>query len=175
MLAGLSWWWMDGETEQPLAVTERSRDDPDYYLQRFTTTVMSAQGEPRYRISARSMHHYPETDTALLEGPQLVIYRQQGAPWHVDAEHGQVLNGGDMVLLSGVVSMRREASGAESDIRIDGRDLRLWPDREYMESDSPVVIYSASSVLRGVGLRANMKYGQLKILSQVRGYYEPLH
>lgn len=146
---------------------------PDLYMENFVTTTMDPAGRPHRRVEARYMAHFPDTDTHELERPYMVLYREQGEPWHVRSERGWVSAGGDVMLLLGKVRIWRNNASGLRELEIRTEDLRVLPEREYGETDKPVLITTPTTVTRGVGMKAHLAESRLQLLSNVKTRHEP--
>ncbi len=166
--------WTVRVLEMPQVRVQRSAPhEPDYYLERFVTTVMDDSGRPRRRIEAEYLAHFPDTDTKELSRPQVILYRDGAEPWRVVAERGWISANDDVMLLLGAVRIWRNAPDGGKDIEIRTRDLRVLPQTDYGETDQPVVIETPRSVSQGVGMRAYLRQGRVELLSNVRTRYAP--
>ncbi len=105
IMVGLSIWLQLGllEDPKPQPIPGDSRHDPDYYVENFTATGVDESGENRYVLEAERMVHFPDDDTALLDKPHIIQYKDGLAPRHSYSDSGWVAPGGDEVLLTGNV------------------------------------------------------------------------
>ncbi len=146
-------------------------EEPDYFVENFTTTVTGPNGLVKRRLSAARLLHYPDTDTNELTAPHLVLYRETGTPWHIESERGWISASGEVVLLLGRVNAWRDNDRGVRLLDIRTRDMRILPNNEYGETDKPVVIRSRGSETRGVAMRAFLKDNRVELLSQVTSTY----
>lgn len=151
-----------------------ARHEPDFYMEKFSSTVMGEDGRPRRDIQAEYMAHFPDTDTKELAQPRMVLYRPSELPWRVASERGWVSAKEDVMLLLGAVRIWRENAAGKHEIDISTRDLRVLPGTEYAETDRPVLIRTATSESRGVGMRAYLRQSRLELLSKVHTRYAKL-
>ena len=105
IMVGLSIWLQIGLLEDPRLqpVPGNSRHDPDYYVENFTATGVDETGNNRYVLEAERMVHFPDDDTALLDKPHIIQYKDNVAPRHSYSDSGWVASGGNEVLLTGSV------------------------------------------------------------------------
>ncbi len=105
IMVGLSIWLQLGLLEDPKSqpIPGDSRHDPDYYVENFTATGVDETGQNRYVLEAERMVHFPDDDTALLDKPHIIQYKDGLAPRHSYSDSGWVAPGGDEVLLTGNV------------------------------------------------------------------------
>ena len=52
-------------------------------------------------------------------------------------------------------------------------DLRVLPERQYGETDKPVLITTATTQTRAIGMRASMAESRIELLSNVHTRHEP--
>lgn len=130
-LAALGSWWLTGNVAPPETFTDpRSRHDPDYVIERFTSWSMNERGERRYRLEAERLVHYPDDDTAHLALPYLVQYPEDGgAPIHTRAERGVMPGDGREILMSGNVRTIRGADPVSAGGEILTDQMRIELDR----------------------------------------------
>lgn len=146
---------------------------PDLYMENFVTTAMGPTGRPVRRMEAEYMAHFPDTDTHEFQRPYMVMYRQEGEPWHVRSERGWVSPSGDVMLLLGKVHIWRNNASGLKELDIKTEDLRVLPEGEYGETDKPVLITTPTSETRGVGMKAHLAESRLELLSNVKTRHEP--
>jgi lipopolysaccharide export system protein LptC len=146
---------------------------PDFYMENFVTTKMDEFGAVHRRVEAEYMAHFPDTDTREFQKPYMVMYRQAAQPWHVRSERGWLSASGDVMLLLGKVHIWRDDANGVKELDVDTEDLRVLPEREYGETDKPVVITTATTQTHGVGMKAYLAESRLELLSKVRTRHEP--
>nr|VFJ71248.1 MAG: lipopolysaccharide export system protein LptC [Candidatus Kentron sp. FW] len=167
-------------------------EEPDYSIDNFTTTAMDKAGRPRYRLEAERMVHYPFIDTSELKKPYLMFFGDEtygrGKPekalldrekllsvdpaWHVKSEQGRILEQGKIILLLGKVHLWKNNDAGAMELDIHTRDLRILPDLNYGETDEAIIIRTATSETRSVGMRTHIRPGRIELLSLVETTYE---
>ena len=171
IIAGFSWFLLRQSQEQLPVVVDREGKKPDAYLRNFIITTMSEFGQPRYRLEAIYMEHFPQDDTSELVKPLLTVFRPDELPWYVKSERGVLKPLEDRVLLLGDVQMEYLDDKGQS-LRVLTKDLIIHPDQQYAETDQPVTIIDQHGITRAVGLRAFLETGRLSLLAEVRGEYD---
>lgn len=147
------------------------RQDPDFYIENFTTTDISAQGRPRATLSAKRMVHYPHNETSHLEEPHLIHMTPDRPPVHITAERGLVTGTGEEVELFDNVVVRRLATAQNPELKVETSYLQVFPDDRLARTPKEVLITEGASRLKGVGMEVNSSTGQLKLQSKVTGFY----
>jgi lipopolysaccharide export system protein LptC len=147
-------------------------EDPDYFLENFTTTTTGDLGTVRRRLSAERLLHFPDTDTNELTRPRLELHHGERTPWHIESERGWLSASGEVLLLLGPVHAWRDDEDGARLVDIHTRDVRILPNSEYGETDKPVVIRSRGSETRGIGMRAYLQESRVELLSRVTAIYQ---
>ena len=112
LLAGVSAWLQFGLLTGVEREISTAANEPDYYIENFTSTGMARSGK-KYRVIARRLVHYPGETEALLERPHIIQYAAgpDGAPRHIYADSGRLYDDRAEVLLSGNVKVVENHSG----------------------------------------------------------------
>jgi len=165
-------WLLQATWRRPEVESHRAHT-PDYYVKGLEIAAMDEEGKPRHRLKARTMRHFDDTDTTELEAPDLTVYDPERPPWEVTAENGWVSPDGEEVLLQGEVVITRPEGPQTRALRIVTRDLRVYPDKDYAETDAHVELFSRDHWMESVGARVWFEEPvRIKFLSQVRGRHE---
>ena len=150
---------------------------PDSVLEDYRIMLHAEDGQPRYLLAGPRLSHYPDDDSNRLEEPHLTVYASANDPaWTVAAEHGQLSSGAEELLLEGEVTLERLPGPERPPMRIDTRDLRVWPQRDVAETEQPVRITGEHYVVDAVGARTHL-YDEgplVELHNQVRGRHEPI-
>lgn len=92
-----------------------------------------------------------------------------GRSWRIDAGAGILLERVDeLQLLEGVVIRESEGLGT-----LETPRMRVFLNDERAESTAPVILTTADSTTRAVGLDVDLKAGTVHLLSRVETIYEP--
>jgi len=128
LIAGGSW-WLTRTVSAPEIVTDgKSRHDPDYTIERFTTTAMNEQGRKRYSLAARQLIHYADDGSSDLDHPYLIQYKEgSAAPVHTRADKGWIPKDGNQILMKGNVLAARGRDPLQSggEVRTDSMKIML--------------------------------------------------
>ena len=164
-------WWRQQEHVEPAPVLDEAQL-PDYYLKDFIATTMDETGRPARRLVGESMVQFPHETSADLEAPLLRTFRSDGRVWVMSSDTAKVYEGGAVVWLQGDVHIFRERYQSAGRIDVYTRDLWVYPERDYAESEQAVSVEDALGVTRGIGVRVDLTRGWLTLLAQVKGEYE---
>ncbi len=150
---------------------QQIRHDPDLFAENVVSTIMDAAGNPRYRLTADVVNHYPDDKSVSVQSPRVEYYRQQLPPWTAESDSGRIYDKGRQVFMDGQVTMHRPAEGKQPATRLYTRDLLILPEDDYAETAAAVKITSGESELRGTGMRVYMDEGRLELLAKGKGVY----
>ncbi|HWS02169.1 MAG TPA: LPS export ABC transporter periplasmic protein LptC [Gammaproteobacteria bacterium] len=172
-LAALSGWLYQQVQQQHLPADGSQRHDPDAFAEDFDLSTFDADGRLVHRLWAKRMDHYPDDDSSALAEPYLELYRPDSKPWQVRALQGWVSTGGTEVLLENQVKIHRPASAQQAVADIHTNKLRIFPDRDFAETDIAINYRSTGLKVEAVGMRAYLDQGRVELLDRVRAVQQP--
>lgn len=121
------------------------------------------------------MTHYPDTDTALLEQPRLLVNTDNGGRWLVSAVEATAEQNNGFIHLQGQVIVHRDGREKSADnLTLETEALDIYIDDNYADTDAEVKITRATGITRARGMRVNFSQRHLYLKAQVRGEYVPV-
>ncbi len=172
MLAALTF-WLEQIAQPPARGVGSSRNDPDYIVESLSAITLNETGTANYTLSAVKMVHYPEGDTTLLTTPKFVSYGSAKALVTITASEAVVSENGQHVYFQDNVRVTRAANGPNSELVVRTAFLHVIPDENLAKTDRAVTISDAATTITAVGLELNNETRVIKLLSNVRGTYDP--
>ncbi len=166
-------WWLNKQVQPLPQARSQQRHDIDYYVDNFSAVTLNPQGQPRYVLAAEKMWHYPDDDTTHLRMPKLTSLYADRPPTITSSQIGMISSKGDEVYLRDEVHVVRPASAGASEQLFVTNYLHVIPDRDWAETDQPVMMSNQYSVIRAVGMELDNKARTAKLLSRVRARHEP--
>ncbi len=170
----LASYWLSLQVQPVSPVTSEQRHDVDYVIDKLTTTTLNELGQPRVTLAAEKMWHYPDDDTTHLQLPHLTSFFADRPPSFIKAQTGKLSNKSDDVYLYDDVQVVRPASGTLSEQQFHTNYLHVAPDRDWADTDHPVVMYGRNSMISAVGMELDNRARTVKLLSQVSANHEPI-
>lgn len=128
-LVALGAWWNGYNERNQINEEPPAGHRPDYTIDDFTATVMHANGQKKYRLSAARLVHYPDDDTSHLTEPYLIQYPLQGTPVHTRANSAVVPAGAREIHMQGNVRVTRGPDAGRAGGAMHADQLRLELDR----------------------------------------------
>jgi len=112
VLLTLTSWMQFSLLEEPdIEEAQAEANDPDYYVENFTSFGVDEDGK-QYQLEADRLVHYPLDNKALLDRPHLTQTDPDGSPLHIYADSGWLFSNGDEILLTeNVKVIRGQGSG----------------------------------------------------------------
>jgi len=112
VLMTLTTWMQFSLLEEPaIEEAQAEANDPDYYVENFTSFGVDGEGK-QYQLEADRLVHYPIDNKALLDRPHLIQTDPDGPPLHIYADSGWLFsNGNEILLTENVKVIRGQGSG----------------------------------------------------------------
>lgn len=163
--------------------------DPGYAARDAVIIETGYDGRERYRLKARVIHQ--QLDASVIDLEYLEMDYHPGAQsrvpgeapvsaatasevWHLTSDHGLVRAGGDDVQLTGnVVVTGTTPSGGGEPVTFSTRSMSINTPTEFIETKDPVTVRWSGHQLDGVGMKADLKAGTLRLESDVHGEFSP--
>jgi len=167
-----AWWWISGDTRNP-PITQRGPNSRiDYFMENFTAQFIQPDGRAPYLLRATYTSHDPIEGVTLLEQPQLEMQQAGQARWRVTAGTGVITEDDDIILTSGVNTVR-EALDDLSPLQAYTQQLTVNPRTGSANTEEPVTIFSAQATVDAVGMQIFFHEQRLKLLHNVHTRYAP--
>ncbi len=166
-------WWLNRLT-QPEEILERSTErSPDSYAEGLVIRAFDDHGALKQRLQSQAMRYFEDTGITELQHPLFWHYNQQGPPWTMQANQGLIRRSERSLYLPGQVVIDRPGSEVSLPLHIITRDLTLFFDDSFATTRSAVRIESDDQWVTATGMEAWLQDpARLKLLHEVRGYYE---
>jgi lipopolysaccharide export system protein LptC len=169
MLALASWL---GRQQLPAERFHADPQLPDFTVQRIRMTETDPQGQPRRTLIGSEMRHYPADDSTEIDQLGLTIHSPPRPPWQLSADSGWLSADGELLLLRGIVILRRDGDNASQAVKLTTSEMRVLPAEDYAETDQPVTLSSGEDWLKSVGMQAWFKEPvRIQFLAKVRARY----
>lgn len=147
-------------------------ETPDFFMTNAVYLKMDESGQVRNQITATKLIHYSVGNTYFFDDPRMKLISDNKEPWYASANKGKSGNGKEKVNLWDHVVIHQAAGPNNLDLMITTEALTIYPDIKTAETNLPVTIQQAGSVVNSVGAKADFKTGLVKLLSRVKGEYK---
>lgn len=172
VLVAVGWWLSEAVTPPPEPPAPGARHVPQYYMQDFTLILTTPEGRPSRWVSAEHMVHYADDGTTHLTRPSVVVADDPKAPeWRLKAGAGVIENETQIHLSEGVTARRFQDQEPGMVAHSDTLFFNL--ESGYAETETPVLITSATGTVRADAMHAYTMEDRLYLRGNVRGRYVP--
>ena len=172
LLLGATYWLNQQVRPLPHAADNSKRHDPDFIVSKLVATTLNEQGTPHFILSAQKMTHYHDDDSSHLDAPHMSTLYPDRAPVYTSAREGEISSKGSDVYLHDDVKIVRAASAAQSEMTLTTTYLHAVPDLDLIDTDRPVTMTDAHTVIHSVGMTFDNKTRVMKLLAQVISQHE---
>lgn len=168
-VAGVALLVMERSAGPPVSVlpTPALQGEPDIYMEAPVVSQYRPDGTLEYRLVAARASHYQRDAVTRLREPHFTLLRPGTAPWTVSARTGSLQR---VSATEEIVSLDENVTLEQS--RADGRQirlttpyLRLYPRRQYAETDRDVMIQGLFGQTTATGLEGDLQSGTLELYS----------
>jgi lipopolysaccharide export system protein LptC len=145
----------------------------DYTLDNFQLTSLDDAGREAFSVQAPHLERDPSGKSLTLTKPQFSFPDDGGGRWTSTSDRAWVAENGVEVRLLDNVEMIGPPSPLGHRTRFSTARLDVFPEKDLASTASTVTITRADSILRGTGLRADLKAQRIQLLADVKGRYAP--
>ncbi len=170
----LASYWLSLQVQPLASKAGEQRHDVDFVVDKLTTTTLNQEGQPRITLAADKMWHYPDDDTTHLQMPHLTSFFADRPPSRISAQSGTLSSRSDDLYLYDEVQVVRPAGPDTPEQRFQTDYLHVAPERDWADTDHPILLLSGKSTISAIGMELDNKAGSVKLLSRVRASHEPV-
>lgn len=172
-LALLSWWLAQYAGLMDTSQVKGKPNSADYFSKGYTQWEMDETGNPKSKLTAVEMKHYPVYWATHTKKPVMYFLNENKPPWIVEAVTGILSKDGKNLALNGKVTINRPKVEGFRQIIINTSNLRVKPETSYAETEAWAELISPPNITTGTGMKAVFKDPiRLELLSNVKGKYE---
>ena len=167
VVSGWSAWRMRERGAAAAVAAERS----DYVLRDFELVVLGKDGTESVRLRAPELQRRRGDESLDVASPVFLIPGTE-TTWRLRADRGWVSADGELARLEGDVAGDSAPGQGPATTFRTGR-LELLPRQDLARTDDAVRLSQPGIIQNAVGMEANLKTQQYRLLSKVRTRYEP--
>jgi len=163
--------WGSQTWETKKVITDLQNSDPHYidvFIQDFTLTAMSEDGNPSYILKAERLEHYNDNNYAIVSKPDIEL-KQGEQHWLITADSGEIDDEKQSIMLRGNVVLQQQ--GKPQPIQLKTEQLEIDTRQQTAKSMQTVSIIQQKFNLQSKGMILNNASGQLELLNSVKGRY----
>ncbi|MFK8080823.1 MAG: LPS export ABC transporter periplasmic protein LptC [Granulosicoccus sp.] len=174
---------LDRVEEPAIVKTEETIDmrqtQSDYYMSDFRTRKFGPDGGIDFIVDGKTLAHYPDDNRSEITAPQVEL-RRGDILWLARSDSGRFDPLPNLFTLQGDVTVKRLLRNNEDNaapdapsITISTQTLRIATEDNLVETDDRIQISAPSWRLEATGLSTAIDEGQLSLLADVVGRFQP--
>tara|TARA_R110000868_G_scaffold6389_10_gene36474 strand:+ start:938 stop:1498 length:561 start_codon:yes stop_codon:yes gene_type:complete len=146
---------------------------PDAYMENVTATILDKFGKVSMKIVTPKMVHYTKNDTTDFTQPELTLYHKSPNPWFIASKTAKSNHGIDQVIFHDDVTIHHPADFKNPATVIKTSVLTVHPNERTAETTESITMVQPNSIMKAIGMFADMDSGNIKLLSHAKGEYVP--
>lgn len=154
--------------DQRIIDTPASDGSNNFYMQNFVIRQYDDAGVLSGIIIGDEMTRETDSGISQLQNPAATIYEDAQPAWKLTSLSGTINADQTRMSLANKVTARQQPT-QELELQTEQLDINLVD--QTASSDEKVVIIHTSGRQEGIGMSAELKKNELRLLSQVKGYY----
>lgn len=155
------------------AAADPHANEPDYFVDNFSVVRMSPAGQPSSIVSGTHLVHRPLDDSSEISLPFVRSLQPELPPTDMHAAHARVDQHNSRIQLSGDVRIDRAATPGAQSLSLRAPTLTVFPDADRMETDQAFEMRTGTTLLTGLGMRADNASGRVEVQRRVHILYPP--
>lgn len=170
-----SWWLIKTSTNDHAKNSPAStQTTPDTFMKQVTYISTDAAGNLSSHLVASNLFHFEKNNSSTYSSPKFTIYVKSGEPWFVSAENGESFDGIHKIILKNKVYVHQNAGPHNNEFSMYTSELTILPKLNLAKTNQAVTIQQPGGTVHATGLTANLKTGEIKLISRAEGQYDPI-
>lgn len=145
----------------------------DYRLLDFTMMAFNDKGQESFSLSAPLLERDPEGKSLAISQPAFTFPGDKNEIWTASAGSAWVSDKAREVELREQVRIIGPNSPKGLHTEFNSERLSIFPKENRIHSDEWVTITHGTSILKGLGLEADIKQHRVQLLAKVQAHYAP--
>jgi lipopolysaccharide export system protein LptC len=166
---GIVVWNMRPEKDQKQADSSRS----DYRLVDFTMMAFNEDGQESFSLSSPLLERDPLGKSLAISKPAFAFPNDTGEVWRATSESAWVSDKAREIELRQQVRIIGPVSPQGLQTEFSTEKLTVYPKQNRIHGDDWVTISHGTSILKGLGLEADLKQHRVQLLAKVQAHYAP--
>lgn len=161
-------------TSGQVTLPQNKPQNPDSFITDVNAIQFDKLGKPGHIFKSPLLINYLQDNTTKITNPFYIFQNNNEPPWHVQSDQGKAIHGAKTIVLTGHVKIRQLPGINSRNLTLFTDKIIFYPKRSFAETDRPVTIKQPGIIIQGIGLEANLKTGEIKLLSKMRGEYKKI-
>lgn len=153
-------------------VAKDNPNTPDFYMKNVTYLRTNDNGLKDILVFSPYVTHYQVQDSAVIRTPIIKLYKND-QEWTATSQEAKSYNGTMRFDLLKNVVVKQSASKDKAATTLFTESLTAFPKKDLVTTQEKVTIEQPGLNITGVGMKGDLKSGNLELLSQTKGHYDP--
>ena len=145
----------------------------DYRLIDFQMHSFDENGNINFSLAAPLLEREPDGKSLIIEQPQFTFPSKTQQLWHASSDSAWVSDRAREVQLRKNVIITAPKSPRGVISQFSSNQLSVFPKENRIHSDEWVTIRQGTTILKGLGLEADMNQHRVQLLAKVQAHYAP--
>lgn len=167
---GLSIWATQASLEAN-AQNNANADSRDAFMTEVSYLSFNKAGAWESEFHSAHIDHFGDKHIAILEKPLINTQGEAHLTWRITANQGMSYDDGKTVVLKDQVLIEKNNHKTQVKTAMHTREITLYPKKKYLETQEPVKIEQAGSVIEAIGFKADLNTGDMELSSESKGVY----
>jgi len=147
----------------------KNSDVSNHFLNNFEMSETDINGNIAWNLKGDRLEKFPNSQRSEVTNPLMRIFSSKDSFWIIESKHA--LDPDSLfksIYLTGDVIFNKYDDNQVNEVKIVTTEAIIYPDDEIIETDKYATIVTPNSKTSGNGVIANMKKGQIRILSNAK-------
>lgn len=167
----LLYWGFSGSPHEGDKSTSPLTDKMDYFVDGAKIREWQKDGDLQRGLETIRLEHNPKREHSELTTPRSIHYRDNGTQLLTTSDTGITLDDNSRTDLAGNVIVHDNPDSL-SGTTLKTEHLTIYPEKDFAETDQPVVIESPETIMAGVGMDIEFNNRIMNLHNQVKGTHD---
>jgi lipopolysaccharide export system protein LptC len=147
----------------------------DYQLHEFELASYDDTGKLSFKLESPRLTHDDARSAFHVDQPRFQFFNRDGKAWNASSQRAQIDTRSKQVELRDNVRLLQAGVGAQGKFVLTTQALDADTVQKKLRSDVTVTVQRPGSILRGIGMTADLDTKKFDLAAAVRGRFEVIH
>jgi|GEM_PF-2336604 len=160
-------------TTENIAQSDDQLNAPQIIMERTQLVQFDASGTMAHLLQSEKLLSEQDSGLVYVSEPTIGIDPNRSDSWEAFSQSGTYNQQTKAMQMSGdVVLIRKQPK--DDPITISTEVLNYYPDKNFADSNSPVIIETTGHKIETIGMSVDFEASEYKLKSQVKSYHDPI-
>lgn len=167
-----------------LLLRDRARNAPprfngpprsDYQLHDFELASYDDSGRLSFQLNSPRLTHDDARSAFHIDDPKFRFFNREGNAWNAASKYALINTQTKMVAMRDNVRVTQASSESKGEFVLTTQALDADTNNKLLSSETTVTVQRPGSILRGIGMKADLDTKSFELAAAVRGRFEVRH